>query len=571
METQRPVVFKTAGCSRSAAHWAKRIFAIGLFFVLLAATHRVWLPTGVFFSADIETEKAFTAQAFFCGRPGEEFGRDKAVSATVKKGRSRIGILIPEERLSRFRFDCGQNPGTVRLSNIRLSGDRTVGLDAGDFSFSPDVESHSTGEDGALRLFSGKVDPYIVCNRELDIRGAIPQWEFLRREFPLVFLWILALFLVARSATGTGAAVWRNFADGWRTGAIAPGGDGRIVSFDCIRILAFLFVVASHLLVRVDATGIPVRWNAHGTCWGQLGVGFFFMLSGASLSIGSLREGVRFRDFYRKRLAAILPPFWVAYAVCLLFRFAHDGQMTVDRDWLAAVPSVFGMDGYLSRQHGTCYLVGEWYIGCLLLLYLLAPTVERLVRRWPVRALGGLYALSVASLLLTPVLAEAVPFWNPNPRFNPLSHVFDFAFGMAFFRFIRPNFKRYAVAAGLSLAVVVPCLLFAPTPLFNCDAAGIPLMAAAFVLFCFGFDLLSFGPETRRAIRFLGTGTYLAFLFHHRLVLQFTRAGEPMDNLRFAYAMALTVAVSFGLAHCCRKPAAALGQIVFGGKSRNGR
>lgn len=541
----------------------KRIATLLVFLVLFAATSRVWVPSGIAFSAETDSENRFTARIYYAESKDDAFSEERAVSVFVDEGPCRIWRLIPVRRIERLRFDFGDAPGNVRISRIEVLGRTREKLNAGDFVFSPDVEERTAEKDGTLAIRSGKPDPHMVCRRNLGMEGAVRPGNFWQTS-PLVLLWALALFVFSRFAVGFAAGALNSFrrAAGPREAGCAAG---RIVSFDFIRIGAFLLIVLAHVLEWGDSAGIPGWATLDSVHWGRLGVAVFFILSGASLSIGSLREDEGFLPFYRKRLRAILPPFWFAYFVCAMVAFWRSRAIALGADWISVPPTLFGMDGYLNTRLPTSYRgVGEWFVGCLLLVYLCAPAIHRAVKNRPVFTLIGLYALGVAALRYSVRLSDAVPIFNKIAHFNVLPHLFGFAFGMTFFLHVRPFFRRYAAAAAAAAVLIVAYVASAPRPLFVCDPFGIPASAALFTVVCFIFDHVPCSAPCSETAGLIGKASYLAFLFHHRAIFRFLRSGEPLDGARTVYAVLLVASSTLLLAVLCQKPVAALTDIVFG-------
>ena len=76
-------------------------------------------------------------------------------------------------------------------------------------------------------------------------------------------------------------------------------------------------------------------------------------------------------------------------------------------------------------------------------------------------------------------------------------------------------------------------------------------------------------PPLGRAIGSVGKATYLAFLFHHRVIAWLFRPGEPLDGERVIYATALVSSASLLLGRLFEKPSEALADVVFGEKARS--
>ena len=157
---------------------------------------------------------------------------------------------------------------------------------------------------------------------------------------------------------------------------------------DGLRILGCVLVCITHfneyLVVVSDGTNAVVVSTFLGVNLGGLGVALFFLLSGAALMhVYGSRLDVP--DYATRRILDIYPQYWVAYA--LAFLLAVLWGFPCEAPLWTLILTVLGIDGYVGRFGGpftpNFYLVGEWYIGCQLMMYLLFPLLRRLVKRSP--------------------------------------------------------------------------------------------------------------------------------------------------------------------------------------------
>ncbi len=189
-------------------------------------------------------------------------------------------------------------------------------------------------------------------------------------------------------------------------------GDGheRLIYLDFLRILACLCIITVHFNATVSgyANGIFVYNNSvipnhyfGNLSLGDIGVSFFFMISGASLQY-VYPEGCRpLKKYYFKRAMAIYPAFWIAFAAFTTFDFIWSGGLLPDIPLQKLLWSVTGMDGYaltMGWDQAGFYQIGEWYLGCILLIYIIYPLVSKGVNKYPVATLIGMaciYALLI--------------------------------------------------------------------------------------------------------------------------------------------------------------------------------
>ena len=170
-----------------------------------------------------------------------------------------------------------------------------------------------------------------------------------------------------------------------------------------------------------------------GVYLGDFGVSLFFIASGVGLYHSwSNSNDHSLKKFYWKRATALYPMFWIAWiwaAVAYLFVFKKLSSAS-----MAYFPlTVVGMDGYLQGMglvSGKFYLVGEWFLGCILLMYLVAPFLLFLVTYRPLFTLCLSMAGSVICLL--PGMPE---FFTQDIWF--LRRLPELVLGMLFAKYIR--------------------------------------------------------------------------------------------------------------------------------------
>lgn len=182
----------------------------------------------------------------------------------------------------------------------------------------------------------------------------------------------------------------------------------RVVSYDIIRILAFVLVVISHVAAAAE------HKFGHKMCpflyTGNIGVSLFIILSGCSLSISSVKTGII--NFYKKRFLSIYPSYWTAYFLVFLFLFAFMGKLSIGNKPWHLLYTLVAQDGYLGSRYLTYYLVGEWFTGFIVLVYLVAPVIIAGMKRVPIVTLVITLVLSYFSIRYNTQLYNHLPVWN---------------------------------------------------------------------------------------------------------------------------------------------------------------
>lgn len=187
----------------------------------------------------------------------------------------------------------------------------------------------------------------------------------------------------------------------------------RIAGLDLIRLVACLFVCIVHFNAAVctyqngtfvygSNAIVPNFLLGNRIYLGTLGVKLFFLVSGASLVL-SHRPEESALDFYKRRVLNIYPAFWIAFLTATMVDFLLYKGMVAAHPMNLLI-SFAGLDGYLSALGmipWEYYKVGEWFLGCILLLYLVYPLMHSFLERFPRTAcicFGLLYLFSLYAI-----------------------------------------------------------------------------------------------------------------------------------------------------------------------------
>lgn len=147
---------------------------------------------------------------------------------------------------------------------------------------------------------------------------------------------------------------------------------------DVVRLAALLPVLCYHYCIEAARLGfaVPTALIGRGMAdWVEVGLAWFFLLSGAALC---LQWQGRFdaRRYFVGRAAATYPAFWLGFGALFLYgEVLHGNNADIPR-W-RVIFSVLGLDGYLAPVTVTFYKIGEWFLGVILILYLVFPLLLR--------------------------------------------------------------------------------------------------------------------------------------------------------------------------------------------------
>lgn len=230
--------------------------------------------------------------------------------------------------------------------------------------------------------------------------------------------------------------------------------NSKLFRFDWIRGLAMIFVIITHfnetlINLNMDSPCIHLFMGKR-VSFSQMGVILFLLMSG-TLSVMSLERGLpesgkmekrAVLTYYKKRMLSILPLYYLAYIVAYIVFMSPDkiqfhGSM---------IFTLFGLDGYLSLYHiPTFYLVGEWFIGMIIICYLVCPLLYQAIRKYP--------KITFCVLVIYYLLVMNFYPFARNKETDAMLRVVDFAIGMYFGIYVK-KIPRAVAAIALAITVV---------------------------------------------------------------------------------------------------------------------
>ncbi|WP_338571544.1 acyltransferase family protein [Erwinia billingiae] len=337
--------------------------------------------------------------------------------------------------------------------------------------------------------------------------------------------------------------------------------NSRVKEYDLIRVVSFLFIVIHHSVTEVVAKYGFSDWMSN-LFLGGVGVSFFVILSGCSLSLTEKKQN--FIIFLLSRASSILPSYWVAYLMVLMYLFTFSHESHMGGDILKVIITIIGLDGYLGSKLNTYYLIGEWFTGFILILYIFSQPAIWLAKINPYILIGLATILSWLSVHFSEEIFNNFLIWNKEPLWNPTSRLMEFSFGIV----ISTYFLKSTFAMNIATFASIIYLLVASAlhvNLLQFSLLGCTFCIAAFIIILRSVMLININVFISNLVNFFSKYSFLAFLFHHQVIMQTLIIIKP-DNITsndIVYIVASTVTISYSLAFIAYKPSIFLRKIVF--------
>jgi len=329
-----------------------------------------------------------------------------------------------------------------------------------------------------------------------------------------------------------------------------------------LRALSMIAIVFYHMVITLYIYGIRQHesisflfenTNMHIA---KVGVGLFFILSGCGLMMSSLKPDYSITKFYKKRFFKILIPFYIVYSFYFIYLIST-GQMLYSNPFegrkispYSFIFTLLGMDTYMGVFNIPTFSIGigEWFLGCLILMYILFPFLKRMMQK------NAYITIAIATLyyLLINLQYNYFECFDNVPMYMNLTiKIYDFILGM-FLATILHKLPKFTCYLGL---IVNLFFVFCPIELPGIDSFQIVIQCLSAFLFFTGLEnSIKKIPIVIHVSDKICKYSYEYFLIHHVVILELTKNGQNVafSNLDILLLFITEIIVTTMLAICLK-------------------
>ena len=201
----------------------------------------------------------------------------------------------------------------------------------------------------------------------------------------------------------------------------------KLKSIYFIKAICALGIILFHFSCHAQKSEfLPFYKFANGD-WGAVFVAVFFMVSGGILYYNYSSSKIKLKDYYLKRWKSIFPMFYISYFFFEILYMIANKSIFYRGNPLIYIFTLLGIDGYLCSVIPTYYILGEWFIGMIIILYILFPIVLYFFRKND--------KVTFISILLLYIIFLDKPIINPSSYCSITSSLFSFAIGMTLIKY----------------------------------------------------------------------------------------------------------------------------------------
>ncbi len=305
----------------------------------------------------------------------------------------------------------------------------------------------------------------------------------------------------------------------------------KIYSIEFMRTVFAIGIIIYHFSCHSKSDFLLLSQYANGT-WGDLIVTVFFILSGGMLYRNN-KKITSVPEFYKKRFLSLFPMFYLAYLIFFVKNAIVAGKLFYGPSAWTLLLTLIGMDGYTEFAIPNYYILGEWFFGAIVMMYLIYPLLLLVIRKGPF--LGGLFFIFLYGVTLY------LSFGKLDPFRHPFSCLISFYAGMLLFKY--PRFLKNRIVLIVS-SVALFVLLFFPLPVPSSLSAHLSGLASFIVLFRIGMVVVKI-PFFRMFFAITGKLSYPAYLLQHAIILEFFRPVNPTSAGMYLFVLFITIVMIF--------------------------
>lgn len=293
----------------------------------------------------------------------------------------------------------------------------------------------------------------------------------------------------------------------------------RLFGADLIRVISTIAIVFYHIGCKISSiveigsmSRIPfLEWG--GVNCGDIFVTVFFILSGAMLYRNN-RKVDSLRQFYYKRWKSIFPTFYFVYGILFLKNVLTYKTVFYKGNPMSLLLSVCGLDGYFQCIIDNYYIVGEWFLGAIILLYLVYPILAKLAEK----GIRSTTVILTCVYLMQVLLSTRTDVFGISSFRNIASCLISFWFGIVFM-YAYDSFNKFMDNRRNVLILIIVILAILPVISIVESNIAAHLLGALVFVTLWGIGLqLSGKTRMEEFIAKCSQCSFAVYMCHHVIV-----------------------------------------------------
>ncbi len=316
----------------------------------------------------------------------------------------------------------------------------------------------------------------------------------------------------------------------------------KLHNIEFIRSLAAIGIICFHYACTTIGEYKFMLAFANGS-WGDIFVIIFFALSGGLLYLND-KEISSPKEFYYKRFKAIFPSFYIAWLIFFLENVIKTKTFFYNSSAspFSLILTVGGVDGYFNYVAPNYYILGEWFLGAIIILYVIYPLL--------LKGMTQKFFLTTIIILSTFLSINFYNVFLINPFRNVFTCIFPFYLGMILFKY--KNLLDNIIIFLISMIAVIIMSLWTVPLKYGIIIEEIYGIALFIVLYNLGKIVVKF-KLFERIFDFIGGISFQIFLLQHIIIARILRFCNSIDLIDYWKMLCLTILITIASAYVLKR------------------
>jgi len=249
--------------------------------------------------------------------------------------------------------------------------------------------------------------------------------------------------------------------------------------------------------------------------YGFMFVTSFFSISGAVLYY-NYPKITSLKIFYYKRWKSIFPSYYVCFLYFYMKNVFRFHKLFYRGHWSILIFTILGLDGYFSYKYKTYYIIGEWFLGAIILIYIIYPLLSYAINK-------NIFIIHFL-IIIGYLLMIRTKFFNIFIDCNLITCIQSFYFGM-----ISIKSKAFLLTNKICGIIALITLIFLCN--YHFPRFILIYQIQGFSLFIILVQLGNYAMKTKfkYIIREISKLSFSIYLLHHRTIKNILGVNNPKE------------------------------------------
>jgi peptidoglycan/LPS O-acetylase OafA/YrhL len=298
----------------------------------------------------------------------------------------------------------------------------------------------------------------------------------------------------------------------------------RLISIDFVRACSTIGIIIFHYFDDIKISDFYFLYYTKNFSWGSMFVTVFFSISGTVL-YHNYSKMYSLRAFYFKRWKSIFPAYYLCFFFFYLKNVFYKKKLFYKRNKISLLFTIFGMDGYFGEFTKTYHLVGGWFLGTIIIIYILFPFMLCILKK----------NFLILPIILIIIFICQINYYEigRNHNKNLFNCIFRFYFGILSRKFSLD--KNYYVGVISIIIHIILCSFVIPKFKYIIIINNIQGFSLYIILVHIGNYIMK--TKLNAIFKEISKLSFFMFLFHHRIIIDMkglidsNKLSNPITNI----------------------------------------